>query len=217
MYIQITTRCNMECAHCCNSCGPKTGGHMSKATFLKALDLCEQYGESPFLGGGEPTVHPQFWEFFGAIMARYTRFDVGIGMVTNGKKTEDALALAALAKGGILSVELSQDSYHEDIADEVVKAFTKGNKRLGYGERDNDMRGIRSGADQTVYAQGRGVNISGAEEGCCCEEIVIDPEGRIWACGCKKVQYGTVDAPEIPAEHESGTCYGVMMEEKANV
>lgn len=208
MYIQITTRCNMECEHCCNSCGPKTGDHMSKATFLKALDLCEQYGESPFLGGGEPTVHPKFWEFFGLVMSRYTRFDVGFGLITNGKRTEDALALAALAKGGILSVELSQDRYHEEIDEKVVQAFTVKRDSYHFNGSGNDLRGIRSGADRTVYAQGRGAELSESEEGCVCGDMAIDPEGRIWACGCKKVQYGTVEAPEIPAEHEVGKCYG---------
>lgn len=198
MYIQITTRCNMECDHCCYSCGPLTGSHMSKSTFIKALNLCEQYGETPFLGGGEPTVHPKFWEFFGLLMSRYARFEEGLGMITNGKRTEDALALAALAKGGILSVELSQDAFHEEVDERVVEAFTV--KRDSPYGHNNDLRGIRSGEDQTVYPMGRGVDCATTDDGCVCEEWVIDPEGRIWGCGCKTVQFGTVDKPEIPDE-----------------
>jgi hypothetical protein len=182
---------------------------MSKATFIKALDLCANYGEHPFIGGGEPTVHPKFWEFFGLVLQRSHKLEMdGFGLITNGKKTEDALALAALAKSGILSVELSLDRYHEKIDPKVVKAFENNANSSFYGERGNDLRGIRSGANNVVYASGRGADLSESEEGCGCGSLLIDPEGRIWACGCKKVQFGTVDAPEIPADYDFGECYG---------
>jgi hypothetical protein len=208
MYLQFTSRCNMKCAHCCYSCGPK-GRDMSKATLLKALDLCEEYGESPFIGGGEPTVHPKFWEFFGLILQRAGSYEMeGLGIITNGKNTKDALALAELGRRGLLSVELSRDRYHEPIEDRVVQAFTR--KQASYGDRDvRDMRGIRSGSNASVLAVGRGAKISGSDKGCCCPDIVVDPEGRIWACGCKSRQLGTVDKPEIPEEvwENRGECW----------
>jgi hypothetical protein len=39
--------------------------------------------------------------------------------------------------------------------------------------------------------------------------MVIDPEGRIWACGCKSKQLGTLDKPEIPEEvwENRGECW----------
>ena len=72
---------------------------MTCTTFRAALELAEQRGDSITFGGGEPTIHPQFWEFFGLAIGRF-HDEPGIYMVTNGKKTETALALAALAKGG---------------------------------------------------------------------------------------------------------------------
>ena len=122
MYIQITTRCNMECAHCCYSCGPE-GVDMDRQTFLAACKLAAEYGENISIGGGEPTVHPLFWDFIGLAIA-YT--DEGPPwLATNGKLTETALILARLARKGVLSVELSQDEFHEEIEWDVVEAFQK--------------------------------------------------------------------------------------------
>ena len=206
MYIQITTRCNMECNHCCYSCGPKTGSHMGMSTYKKALKLCENYGETPFLGGGEPTVHPKFWEFLGLALATEGGMSEGqVALITNGKRTKDALALATLAKRGVLSVELSVDSFHEEIDEKVVNAFNRPAPKP-WGGTDNDLRGTRIGADRTVYPQGRGVDCATVDKGCVCPDMVIDPEGRIWACGCKTKQFGTVDKPEIPADYQ-GDCW----------
>lgn len=209
MYIQITSRCNMKCAHCCYSCGPK-GHDMSRAMFVKALEFCGQYGDAPFLGGGEPTVHPKFWEFFGLVLQLAGTVEMeGFGLITNGKNTKDALALAELAKRGLLSVELSRDRYHEPIEDRVVQAFTR-KQGNSYCERDNhDLRGVRSGSNASVLAVGRGAKIAGSDKGCCCPDMVIDPEGRIWACGCKSQQLGTLDKPEIPEEvwENRGECW----------
>lgn len=64
MYIQITTRCNMHCDHCGFDCTHK-GSNMSLDTFKNALGYCSEH---VMLGGGEPTLHPKFWEFFGRAM-----------------------------------------------------------------------------------------------------------------------------------------------------
>jgi hypothetical protein len=208
MYLQITTKCNMACEHCCSSCSPKTGKHMTKEIFQKALEFCAERGETPFIGGGEPTVHPQFWEFLGLLLGKANWFELDmLSLITNGKNKKDALALATLARKGILSVELSQDEWHEEIDPQVVDAFTvKGEKR------DNDLRGIR-----TVFfvsRTGRGKNIGHAKNQCVCEEMVIDPDGKIWACGCKKVSFGTIEKPKIPEDYESGHCYGIEAKPK---
>ncbi len=64
MYIQITTRCNMSCEHCCYSCTHE-GEDMSLETFRNCLG----FDEYNTLGGGEPTIHPLFWQFLGRICA----------------------------------------------------------------------------------------------------------------------------------------------------
>ena len=49
MYIQITTRCNMTCEHCCYAC-TNEGIDMSLVTFKAALELSEASYVS--IGGG---------------------------------------------------------------------------------------------------------------------------------------------------------------------
>jgi len=218
MYIQITERCNMECEHCCSSCGPKTGIHMPMAVFKKALDFCAENGDSPFIGGGEPTVHPKFWEFIGLVLGRAHELDTEyISLITNGKKTEDALALANLAKRGVLGVGLSQDEFHEEIDERVVEAFTvdKGYPSIYSNDRDHDHRWIHGDNGRgyrTVYPTGRGKDCA-TEEGCVCEDLQVDPHGRIWACGCKTKQFGTLDNPDIPADYQH-ECWETMKERR---
>jgi hypothetical protein len=87
-----------------------------------------------------------------------------------------------------------------------VDAFTVKEDR-----RDNDLRGIRTVF--SVSRTGRGKNLNYAKNQCVCEEMVIDPDGKIWACGCKKVSFGTVDKPKVPEDYESG-CYGIEAKPK---
>jgi len=91
MYLQITTRCNMSCAHCCFSCTTQ-GEDMSIETFKNCLEFDNEY---IILGGGEPTIHPLFWQLLGLSISSGE-----VWLATNGKETSIALALAKMAKKG---------------------------------------------------------------------------------------------------------------------
>ena len=218
MYIQITDKCNMTCQHCCFSCGPKSGLHMSEKTFFQAVSLCEERGSYITIGGGEPTLHPKFWNFIGYLMSRAHRLndEITISLVTNGKRTEDALALAALAKKGILDVELSVDQYHQQVDERVVKAFTRKQRPYGYDSTIPqgdypDLRNIRTVTG--IISQGRGKDISGAKPGCSCPEELVDTSGNIWGCGCKDFPLGTVFDPNFPEGFEAqGECMSRALE-----
>ena len=189
---------------------------MDERTFVRTLDLCVEYGQAPYIGGGEPTVHPQFWQFLGLMLGRAHEFEMDmVGMHTNGKRTADALALAALARRGLMGVTLSTDSYHEFIDQSVVEAFTKKARAgrwddsWGVEKRDpHDLRGTADGADRSVVAQGRGKRIAGAKTNyCVCEDVQVDPAGVIWACGCKRTQFGTVWDPHLPDNAFEMACW----------
>jgi pyruvate-formate lyase-activating enzyme len=70
---------------------------MDKATYLAALKIAKEQEAHIALGGGEPTLHPEFWEYVGLAL-RYNTSDLRVFLVTNGANTEDALALAKLAQ-----------------------------------------------------------------------------------------------------------------------
>lgn len=188
MYLQITTRCNMHCAHCCYSCTSK-GTDMKPEVYRKAIETIGDYDGIISIGGGEPTLHPNFWEIIGLSIAH--AFE-GVWLATNGSQTKTVIALAKMAKSGVISCELSRDTYHEAIDSKVYDAF---NNLKRYNQTSDDRRGIRS--VNTIIAAGRGKNISGSVNDCPCEEVFIKPNGDAYMCGCKDApRLGSILNPE---------------------
>lgn len=200
MYIQITTRCNMECAHCGMNC-TANGEDMSFEVFEKAIMFDPESSE---LGGGEPTLHPRFWEFLGYALG----YSEWVWLATNGKIADIAIRLANLAKRGVLGCDLSLDEYHEYINPKVIAAFQDGKKshQWIYDNKSLDRRAIRDTSNNLVNA-GR---CDWGGDGCICPGLICKPNGTIRACGC-------VDSPvmgnimrddfRIPPDYELGECY----------
>jgi hypothetical protein len=178
MYVQITTKCNFSCKHCCFACGPN-GKHMSKRVFEATL---KTFGEDSLsIGGGEPTLHPHFWEFLALAIgsAEY------VWLATNGSQTEIALILAKMAHKGVISCALSQDEYHDPIDPRVVAAFTKTSKPYS-PENIIDRREIRtvtkSPDNLTLF---RDPKAGGDSMRCPCSDYFITPSGKVRFCGCR--------------------------------
>ena len=202
MYLKLTERCNMTCKHCCMASTAK-GRDMSREVAFAALQLAEDRGDDLTIGGGEPTLHPLFWDILGLALGRVAACDIPVLVVTNGSMTKDALRLADLARRGVISAALSQDSWHDPIDPKVVKAFTKEHRTVGYGERDNDYREIRT--VERIIKSGRALKW-GTDESCCCDTLFVEPDGKLWACGCRKESFGTVFAPAIPDDYNGIDC-----------
>jgi MoaA/NifB/PqqE/SkfB family radical SAM enzyme len=172
------------------------GEDMSIETFKKALVL-EEYVA---LGGGEPTIHPQFWEMLGLAIGNCEH----VWLATNGSQTDISLALAKMAKKGVMGCALSQDAYHDAIDDDVIKAFTKEKKQsqsIFGGEQNNDLREIRD-------VTGKEINSGRCDFGkddCVCPEFVVEPDGTIKGCGC-------ADAPTIGNVHDDNICEALEIE-----
>lgn len=190
----------MKCSHCGMSSNSK-GKHMSRDIWKAGMALAQNYNDHIVVGGGEPTLHPDFWEIIGLCMGK---FDY-VWMATNGSQTETALALANLARKGALGVALSQDAYHDPIDPEVIQAFT-GRKRIyhsDYKENDPDSREIRDVTGKEIKA-GR---CKIGEDSCVCSDIMIMEDGTIRGCACKDAPYlGTVFNPNIPSFWQDGEC-----------
>jgi hypothetical protein len=147
------------------------------------------------LGGGEPTIHPKFWEFLDLVW-EYATDPLEVGLVTNGSMTETTLKLAALAKEGKLACILSLDKYHAPIDPAVVQAFAGAPQGQAFagapqgypyqGIFNTDYRAIRD-AEGKESNNGR---CDWGEEFCCCTGAFVKPSGVIRACGC-------LDAPVI--------------------
>lgn len=208
MYLQITTRCNMTCEHCCMNCY-SDGDDMDMETVKNALDVFE--GHHTTIGGGEPTIHPRFWEIFGEVMS-YEYWDIAPHIVTNGSMTSIAKALANMAKSGVIGATLSQDNYHDPIDYEVVEAFQKDGGRSWSHREDNDCREIRDVTANEINA-GR---CDFGEEGCPCNDFIVQPDGSVKLCGCDEAPVvGNVNEGFDPSEFyfEEDHCHRYYREE----
>ena len=190
---------------------------MTQDTFTKALQMAVDNDSHICIGGGEPTLHPLFKDFLmQAVWALSSQAcsngSPSVHMVTNGSNTEIALHLADLAHRGVISCNLSQDRYHDPIAPEVVRAFTKPVKFNDFGGQmqgdDHDCRGINKEA-HFIQRMGRAKTwgTRPKEEGCC-GGIFVNPKGVIYPCECRQKSIGTIDNPHsVISEHfSSGYC-----------
>lgn len=197
MYIQITTRCNMTCEHCGFAC-TDVGEDMTRETFKNALMWTT---DIMTIGGGEPTIHPLFWDLMGLSLGTCDE----VGMVTNGKETDTALALAGLARRGVIFCDLSQDCFHDEIDYKVVEAFQT-SKGPNYTAR-NDGRSIR---DTSAYLVEAGRCTDG-REGCICEGLFCAPNGNVKACGCMDAPiFGNVNSEVVIPENYEYECWKQM-------
>lgn len=71
--IEVTDRCNLECPVCYAESGPKAGRHRTMEEIEFMLDqivLNEGEPDVVQISGGEPTVHPNFWEILDSARKR---------------------------------------------------------------------------------------------------------------------------------------------------
>lgn len=176
---------------------------MSLETYLEALQLVESMSSHVTLGGGEPTVHKDFFLMLDKAIEYYRRgrLELPPFVITNGKLKSKALRLVAMAERGLpVGVELSQDQFHDPIHHDVVWAFGKheeirAQRRRSWQPPDPDTPDIGVRTVSGLVAVGRAADHARglcAQEGCCCSDLLIAPNGDIYPCGCKKVVIGNV-------------------------
>lgn len=190
MYLKLTDHCKMTCKHCCEKSGPTGKRYMTKKTFRQALAIAEQTGQGLFLGGGEPTDHPDFIEFLVDVLSSDCEIELS-GCITNGSNPKEAKLLYTLTKAGAFYAELSQDQYHDtDLVDHSIIDLFESIKHVRTNRR--------------LIKVGRAKNIKGVDflNSCICEEIWVDIDGTVFQCGCKKVKLGNIFDSDIAAKIE---------------
>jgi len=171
------------------------GKDMTPRVYKKAIEFASDFADSITLGGGEPTLHKNFWEILGLSIGSAEN----VWLATNGSITNTALKLANMAMKGVIGCALSQDIYHDPIDPRVVQAFTKYKNQY-----ENDCRDIRNVTGKEIKA-GR---CEEGEDGCICESLTIEPDGKIRACGCPDAPYfGDIFHSTIPENWDMYACH----------
>jgi len=169
------------CRHCAVS-ARSDGIDMPMYTFREVMRRLREVPslKKVCLSGGEPTLHPQFWQY---VELALENANGAVQISTNGTVTDSALRLAKLAKDGVLEARLSHTKYHrrEMVSQDVVNAFSP---------QSHDLRLLTEGIfSKTGRAAlyGIGVDMCFWDFG-----FVINPRGDVFNCGCMKDRVGSV-------------------------
>jgi mycofactocin radical SAM maturase len=110
-----TYACNLSCAHCLSSSGRRDPAELSTDEIKAVIDELERMQVFYVnVGGGEPTVRPDFWELVDYAVAH----NVGIKFSTNGFRITPERA-RQLAATDYVDVQISLDGATPEINDAV--------------------------------------------------------------------------------------------------
>src|SRR5438132_10218978 len=122
---ELTYACNLACVHCLSSSGKRDPNELSTRQCKAVIDELERMQVFYVnIGGGEPTIRPDFWELVDYATAHH----VGVKFSTNGVRItpEVAARLAASARGpggvprgGYVDVQISLDGATAEVNDAV--------------------------------------------------------------------------------------------------
>jgi mycofactocin biosynthetic radical S-adenosylmethionine protein MftC len=112
---ELTYACNLACVHCLSSSGRRDPRELTTAECKAVIDTLQRMQVFYVnIGGGEPTVRPDFWE----LVDYATAHQVGVKFSTNGIKL-DAAAARRLAASDYIDVQISLDGATAEVNDAV--------------------------------------------------------------------------------------------------
>jgi mycofactocin radical SAM maturase len=112
---ELTYACNLACVHCLSSSGKRDPRELSTRQCMDIIDELERMQVFYVnIGGGEPTVRPDFWELVDYATAHH----VGVKFSTNGVRITPDVA-ARLAASDYVDVQISLDGATAEVNDAV--------------------------------------------------------------------------------------------------
>jgi len=112
---ELTYACNLACVHCLSSSGKRDPRELSTDQCKAIIDELERMQVFYVnIGGGEPTVRPDFWELVDYATAHH----VGVKFSTNGVRITAEVA-ERLAASDYVDVQISLDGATADVNDAV--------------------------------------------------------------------------------------------------
>jgi mycofactocin radical SAM maturase len=130
---ELTYACNLACVHCLSSSGRRDPAELTTAECRAVIDELQRMQVFYVnIGGGEPTVRPDFWE----LVDYATEHHVGVKFSTNGVKITPQVA-RRLAASDYVDVQISLDGATAEVNDAV----------RGPGSYATALRAMRNLAD----------------------------------------------------------------------
>ena len=130
---ELTYACNLACVHCLSSSGRRDPRELTTDEAKAVVDELQRMQVFYVnIGGGEPTVRPDFWELLDYAIGH----DVGVKFSTNGIKLDKKRA-AQLAATDYVDIQISLDG-----ATAPVNDFVR-----GPGSYDTAMRALENLAE----------------------------------------------------------------------
>ncbi len=112
---ELTYACNLACVHCLSSSGRRDPRELTTEQCKAVIDELQRMQVFYVnIGGGEPTVRPDFWELTDYAVAH----QVGVKFSTNGIRITPAVA-RRLAGSDYIDVQISLDGATEAVNDAV--------------------------------------------------------------------------------------------------
>jgi mycofactocin biosynthetic radical S-adenosylmethionine protein MftC len=112
---ELTYACNLACTHCLSSSGRRDPAELTTAECESVIDTLQRMQVFYVnIGGGEPTVRPDFWH----LLDYATGHQVGVKFSTNGVRI-DAAAARRLAASDYVDVQISLDGATAEVNDAV--------------------------------------------------------------------------------------------------
>ena len=112
---ELTYACNLACAHCLSSSGRRDPRELTTAEAKAVIDELQRMQVFYVnIGGGEPTVRPDFWE----LVDYATDHQVGVKFSTNGIRIGPAAA-RRIAASDYVDVQVSLDGATAEVNDAV--------------------------------------------------------------------------------------------------
>ncbi len=112
---ELTYACNLACAHCLSSSGRRDPRELSTAQCEAVIGELQRMGVFYVnVGGGEPTIRPDFWHLLDYAVAH----QVGVKFSTNGVRITPERA-RFLAGTGYVDVQVSLDGATAEVNDYV--------------------------------------------------------------------------------------------------
>ena len=117
---ELTYACNLACTHCLSSSGRRDPHELSTDQCKAVIDELERMQVFYVnIGGGEPTIRPDFWELVDYATAHH----VGVKFSTNGSRITAEVA-RRLAASDYVDVQISLDGATAEVNDAIRGAGT---------------------------------------------------------------------------------------------